>query len=875
MPAPRSSAFQTAAPFAQNGFHKQSGFAPLTSQESGLSSMDRSLESSLQSTSSSKSASSDRRVSFKHLKSPDQSPRAAQPNGKTSPTRSFSQSMAEVTACVSFSDLAKNFEKDVEEAYGSHDPSREQVRNARRVVIKVGTAVVTRSADHRLSLGRLGALVEQIEALVRSGRECILVTSGGVSVGRQRLRQQQVLNSSPLEMQIQGPSAVSSRAAAAAGQSGLMALYDSLFSMMDLQAAQVLVTSNDFMEPTFKANLCATVEDLLRMNVVPVFNENDAISKGAVKNKDNAPEEVAFWDNDSLAALLAIELKADLLMLLTDVNGLYTGPPTEPTSKIIHTYCPQIHDQLIRFGSASNGGRGGMTAKVDAAWLAADHGVTTVIASGKGGDSIMQVVAGQLVGTLFGKEDARRVLLEHEHAKHISAGTAAAQGLEVPSDSPAAFRKQAMDARQASRVLQSLSSKEREQILYKIAKALEAAEEEIMAANAADVHAAEGRIDANVMQRLALKPQKIKQLGAGIRAIAAQEEPIRKVLSRLEVANGLTLEKVTAPIGVLLIIFEARPDALPQIAALAIRSGNGLLLKGGKEASRSNATLHRIIVDAIAAAAPQVGPELISLITSRAAVDELLKLDDVIDLVIPRGSNALVSHIQQHTKIAVLGHADGICHIYLDPAVDIARACRVCVDAKTDYPAACNAVEKILVHSDLARDGRLFQLQFALRDAGVSLLGGQRASHILGLPAAPSDRHEYGTAALTMELVDSMDEAIDHIHAHGSGHTECILTEDPVAAEAFLRRVDSACVNHNASTRFSDGFRFGLGAEVGISTSRIHARGPVGVEGLLTTRWLLRGHGHTVEKDAHIKYTHKALPIGGAAKSLAAAAAEE
>ncbi|KAK9823707.1 hypothetical protein WJX72_004820 [[Myrmecia] bisecta] len=769
-----------------------------------------------------------------------------------------------MAASMSMSNIADGFVKHTEQTFGRAHPSREGVKSARRIVVKVGTAVVTRSKDARLALGRLGSLVEQLEALVRSGRQMILVTSGAVSVGRQRLRQQQILNSSPLEMQIAGPAAVSSRAAAAAGQSGLMALYDSLFSMMDIQAAQVLVTANDFSDPSFRANLSATAEDLLSMNVVPVFNENDAISSRPQSMQADDPAN-AFRDNDGLAALLAVELKADLLCLLTDVDGLYTGPPSHPESSIIHTYCPAVHNQLIKFGDNSKGGRGGMTAKVAAAWMAAEQGCTTVITNGKATDSILKVVSGQLEGTLFDTESARLVELEHEAGQNP-------QQVVKPAD---VARDAAVAARDASRILQSLTSKEREQILYKIADALEAAEEEIMAANAADVQAAEGKIDANVMQRLALKPQKIKQLGAGIRSIAAQEEPIRKVLSRLEVAEGLTLEKVTAPIGVLLIIFEARPDALPQIAALAIRSGNGLLLKGGKEASRSNTVLHRIIVDTIADAHPEVGRSLINLITSRADVDQLLKLDDVIDLVIPRGSNALVSHIQQNTKIAVLGHADGICHIYLDPAVDIGAACRVCVDAKTDYPAACNAVEKILVHSDLARDGRLFQLQTSLRNAGVSILGGERAVATLGLPPAPSARHEYGTLAVTLELVDSMDEAIDHIHANGSGHTECILTEDPVAAEAFLRRVDSACVNHNASTRFSDGFRFGLGAEVGISTSRIHARGPVGVEGLLTTRWLLRGHGHTVEKDAHISYTHKPLPLDNPQVKAAIREAEE
>jgi delta l-pyrroline-5-carboxylate synthetase len=417
----------------------------------------------------------------------------------------------------------------------------------------------------------------------------------------------------------------------------------------------------------------------------------------------------------------------------------------------------------------------------------------------------------------------------------------------------------ASKARSASRQLQALPSETRVAILNRIADNLEANESRIMAENAKDIEASsQGKVADALLQRLILKPNKIAQLADGIRAIAKQEEPIGHLLNRTEIAEGLILDKVTSPIGVLLIIFEARPDALPQIAALAIRSGNGLLLKGGKEAANSNVLLHSLIVDAIQEVAPDVGRDLIGLVTTRGEIDDLLKLHDVIDLVIPRGSNALVSYIQSHTKIPVLGHADGICHIYVDSAADMDKAIKLCVDSKVDYPAACNAVEKILVHDALVGD-KVTALVKALQDAGVTIHGGEKASTILSLPVAPSARIEWGTLDVTVELVGGLDEAIDHIHANGSGHTECIITEDRQVADDFLKRVDSACVFHNASTRFSDGYRFGLGAEVGISTARIHARGPVGVEGLLTTRYLMRGDGHYVEKDKGVTYTHRKL----------------
>ncbi len=430
-----------------------------------------------------------------------------------------------------------------------------------------------------------------------------------------------------------------------------------------------------------------------------------------------------------------------------------------------------------------------------------------------------------------------------------------------PPPPPQTAREVATRARAAARALQALPSATRTAALGAIAAALESHAEEILAENAADVAAATGNISAALLQRLVLTPAKIAQLAAGVRAIAAQAEPLGRALARTELAEGLVLEKVSSPIGVLLVIFEARPDALPQIAALALRSGNGLLLKGGTEAARSNAVLHRVVADALAAAAPAVGRDALALVSGRAAVAELLALDDVIDLVIPRGSNALVAHIKAHTRIPVLGHADGVCHVYVDAAADDAMAAAICVDAKVDYPAACNAVETILVHASW-RGARLEALLGALRAAGVALHGGPRAAAELGLPPAPALHHEWSSLDVTIELVDSLDAAIDHIHAHGSGHSEAIVTADAGAADAFLARVDSACVYHNASPRFSDGFRFGLGAEVGIATGRIHARGPVGVEGLLTTRWLVRGRGQVVAKDKGIAYTHRALPLG-------------
>jgi len=409
-------------------------------------------------------------------------------------------------------------------------------------------------------------------------------------------------------------------------------------------------------------------------------------------------------------------------------------------------------------------------------------------------------------------------------------------------------REQALAARAAGRALAALTSAQRAAALRRAATALRTRTPELLTANQLDLDAsvqliAQGVLSDASAARLRLSAGKLDTLALGLEALADSEDPLGRTLRATELAPGLDLRQESAPLGVVLVIFESRPDALPQIAGLALKSGNGLLLKGGREAVHSNRALHRVLTEALA---PEVDPAVIALLESREAVADLLALDDVIDLVIPRGSGAMVRSIQASTRIPVLGHADGICHVYLDQGADLARAVPVILDAKTDYPAACNAMETLLVHRALVDDGRADTVVAALQAAGVALHGCERAASRWSLPVAASFHHEYGELAATVVIVDDLDAAIAHVHAFGSGHTEVILTEDPLAASAFLERVDSACVFHNASSRFADGFRFGLGAEVGISTSRVHARGPVGVEGLLTTRWKLQGAGDTV-----------------------------
>lgn len=426
-----------------------------------------------------------------------------------------------------------------------------------------------------------------------------------------------------------------------------------------------------------------------------------------------------------------------------------------------------------------------------------------------------------------------------------------------PPDWPA--RVEAL--RRAQRRLGTAPPAARRAALGALSELLESREDAILAANARDLAQAEAdALSGPLLDRLALSASKLATLREGVAQLAASPDPLGARLRHTELEPGLVLEQVRSPLGVLLVIFESRPDAVIQIGALALRSGNGALLKGGREALHSNAALVGCLQDALSAAG--LDPAAVAGVEGRAAIDELLKLDASIDLVIPRGSGELVRAIQGATRIPVLGHAEGVCHLYLDVAADPDMAARLAVDGKCDYPAACNATETLLIHRDFLP--HLGEVGRRLVAAGVRLRADERARTQLpeAAPAVDSDwGHEWGELELAVAVVDSLEEAVDWIHRHGSGHTDAIVSEDADARERFLRSVDSASVFANASTRLADGFRYGLGAEVGISTGRIHARGPVGVEGLLTTRWLLRGEGQGASDFGPGKrsYTHRPL----------------
>lgn len=407
------------------------------------------------------------------------------------------------------------------------------------------------------------------------------------------------------------------------------------------------------------------------------------------------------------------------------------------------------------------------------------------------------------------------------------------------------------EARDAAMRLATLSGDVRNRALRKIALSIWDRRDEVLRANSDDLRAADrmlrrGEVTKAMIQRLKLDESKVGDIVKMVESVAALDDPLGRTLYAMEMDSGLELYKVSCPIGVIGAIFEARPDVLPQLSSLCLKSGNAVVLKGGREAKNTNRALLGIIREASEEAGVPRG--WIQMIEERSEVRELLKLDEYIDLLVPRGSREFVKYIQANTRIPVLGHAEGICHIYVDEDADLETAVKVCLDAKVQYPAVCNAVEKLLVHRRIA-ERFLPMMAEAYRKAGVEIRGCERTRAIVkeAKRATEKDwRAEYLDLIIAIKVVDDIEQAIAHINTYGSKHTDAIITKNMRNAAKFLSSVDSSSVMVNASTRFSDGYRYGLGAEVGISTGKIHARGPVGLEGLTTTKYYLVGNGHVV-----------------------------
>ncbi|ETA68647.1 glutamate-5-semialdehyde dehydrogenase [Methanolobus tindarius DSM 2278] len=436
------------------------------------------------------------------------------------------------------------------------------------------------------------------------------------------------------------------------------------------------------------------------------------------------------------------------------------------------------------------------------------------------------------------------------------------------------IEEKVIEAKKASIILASVSTDTKNEALEAMAQALDDNRDKILEANQKDIEAAEklkrkGELSQALVDRLKVSDSKISGMIDGIRDVIKLEDPVGKTIDALELDQGLELYQVSCPIGLIGVIFEARPDVVPQVMSLCLKSGNATIFKGGSEALNSN----RVIFDLLNEAAEStkgMTSGAFQLMETREEVNDILSMDAYIDLLIPRGSNAFVKYMQDNTKIPVLGHADGICHVYVDDEADLSKAYEVCFDSKVQYPAVCNAMETLLINAEIA-EKFLPKMARMYDDAGVQMRCDETSFEILGqidflksIARAIEDdwRTEYNDLTLSIKIVESMDEAIEHINNYGSHHTDAIITENDLKKKKFTELIDSSSVMLNASTRFADGFRYGKGAEVGISTNKIHARGPVGMEGLLIYKYILVGNGDKVADyagpDAK-KFTHRKL----------------
>jgi glutamate-5-semialdehyde dehydrogenase len=419
------------------------------------------------------------------------------------------------------------------------------------------------------------------------------------------------------------------------------------------------------------------------------------------------------------------------------------------------------------------------------------------------------------------------------------------------------IKEMSIRAKQASIKLAALKSGQKNAALSKIAEMLWNRREEIVKANLNDMTRSKKEgLSLPLMKRLKFDEDKLKDVIDGIRSLVQLEDPVGRTMLSTELDDGLKLYKITCPIGVIGVIFESRPDALVQISTLCLKSGNSVLLKGGSEARETN----RILADILDESSREAGmPDgWINLLETRSHVNEMLKMDEYIDLIIPRGSNEFVRYIMDNSRIPVMGHADGICHCYVDKHADLDMAVKVVVDSKTQYVAVCNALETLLVHEDIA-GSFLPVLKEQLDKKNTTIYGCPGTQEIIPVEQASEEdwRTEYLDYKVSIKIVKDIEEAINHINTYGSGHTDSIITWDISEAEHFMDMVDSGNVFWNCSTRFSDGFRYGFGAEVGISTNKIHARGPVGLEGLVIYKYKLIGHGHIVEDYSNRTKTFK------------------
>ena len=676
-----------------------------------------------------------------------------------------------------------------------------------RITVKVGTSTLAH-ATGRLNIQRMETLCKVLSDLKNAGHEIILVSSGAIGMGVGKLN----LPGRPKDMPTK-------QAAAAVGQCELMYTYDKLFNEYSHTVAQVLLTGEDVKNEHRSRNMRNTIFRLLELGALPVINENDAVAT------DEIGVENTIGENDTLSAIVAAAVGAELLILLSDIDGLYDSDPHKnPDAKLISTVSA-IDDHILALGGGSGSalGTGGMATKLHAAQIVTAAGCEMVIANGQRTELLYDIVAGKPVGTRF---------LAREGAEMTT--------IDILKKTKAAWKH-----------INNASAETKNALLLAMADSLERNRAVILVENRADMEAARGHISDVMLDRLYLDEKRLAAMAEGVRAIAALPDHTGRILSEVHRPNGMTIYKKQVPLGLVAIIYESRPNVTSDAAGLTLKSGNVCMLRCGKEAYRSAHAIVKALKEGITAAGGDADIINITEDISHQSAADIMTAKGLVDLLIPRGGAGLIRTCVENATVPCIETGTGICHVYVDASADLDMALRIVVNAKTSRPSVCNAEEVLLVHSAVAEKflpmlkTAVVDDRAALGQVPVELRLDERAAAII--PGTPAGERDFDTEfldyILAVKVVDSVDEAIAHILAHSTGHSECIVTEDPVSAERFVNETDSAAAYVNVSTRFTDGGEFGLGCEMGISTQKLHARGPMGLDELSTYKYIIRGNG--------------------------------
>jgi len=668
--------------------------------------------------------------------------------------------------------------------------------SVKRLVIKIGTSSLVLPSG-KINLEKIDQLAFVISSLHNKGIEVVLVSSGAMGFGLNVLD----LDKRPVEVGKQ-------QAVSSVGQVAMMSLYSQVFAHYQTKVSQLLLTRDVVEYPESLSNAINAFDSLFELGVVPVVNENDAVS---VDEMDHATK---FGDNDRLSAIVAKIVGADLLIMLSDIDGLFDKNPNIYEDATLRSYVPEITEEILASagGAGSKFGTGGMMSKIKSAQMVFENHSQMVLMNGENPRDILRVLEG---------------------AKMTYINTLGQQ------------------AKVAGRQIAKLSTAAKNDLLNQVAKALVAESAYIITENAKDMaNAKENGISEIMQDRLLLTEDRIAGIAEGVRQVADLQDPIGQVVRGYTNLDGLKIVQKRVPMGVIAMIFESRPNVSIDAFSLAFKTNNAIILRGGRDAINSNKALVTVARKALETAG--IPADAVQLVedTSHEVAEELMAATEYVDLLIPRGGARLIQTVKEKAKVPVIETGVGNCHIYVDKYANLDMATQIVINAKTQRPSVCNAAESLVVHADIAEDF-LPQLEKAISKVhAVEFRADERALKVMdkAVSALPEDfATEFLDYTMSVKVVDSLDEAIGWINTYTTSHSEAIVTQDISRAEQFQDDVDAAAVYVNVSTRFTDGFVFGLGAEIGISTQKMHARGPMGLEALTSTKFYINGQGQIRE----------------------------